>query len=200
MKAVILALLGLPVVLCLSGCATTSPAPETCADYAAIETSPYVLPYTPGTAHQVVQGNCAAPHEPWTHFGVQRYAYDFAMPIGTPIVAARAGTVVFVLDTFLDTQHGKNQGNALVILHDDGTYALYGHLTAGGARVHLGQIIHQGEVIALSGNSGQSPLPHLHFQVSACGDLAHCPTLPISFRNVAPATPRLSVEAAYSAE
>jgi len=184
-------------------CATTSrmqTTQTTCANYLDCEKSSYILPFLPGEKHKVIQGNCAEPKNPWTHFGILRYAYDFAMPIGTPIVAARNGTVLFVRDEFTDNDHGKNQGNAIVLLQEDGTFALYAHITHKGSKVKVGQIVKQGDIIALSGNSGESPIPHLHFQVNACGDFSKCESLPISFRNVTPNVNVLEKDSEYEAK
>ena len=154
------------------------------------ETSPYVLPYRVGTSHEVVQGNCTPSwyggwnsHQepaPWA------YAYDFLMPIGTPIVAARGGTVVYVLESLADDHWDKE--NLLIIEHSDGTHSAYAHLTQWGSLVEEGQQVAQGEQIALAGMSGNTDTPHLHFQVSPCTDIgsASCRSLPVTFRNTTP--------------
>lgn len=172
---------------------------EQCTAYPPQLNSPYILPYAAGQAHPVIQGNCAPREHPWTHFGAARYAYDFGMPIGTPVLAAREGAVGFVRDNFSDDEHGKNQGNVVILVHPDGTVALYGHLTKNGALVKVGQIVRQGERIGTSGNSGESPTPHLHFQVIACGDFNTCPTVPVTFKNAEPPAQRLEKDAAYTA-
>jgi murein DD-endopeptidase MepM/ murein hydrolase activator NlpD len=170
-----------------------------CGGYQDWKVSPYILPFSPGQKCMVMQGNCSPAKSPWTHFGKLKYAYDFAMPIGTPIVAARSGTVLFVRDEFTDNDHGKNQGNAIVLLQEDGTYSLYAHITNRGSRVKVGQIIKQGDTIAVSGNSGESPAPHLHFQVNACGDFTKCESLPVTFRNASPDSRRLDQGSEYDA-
>jgi murein DD-endopeptidase MepM/ murein hydrolase activator NlpD len=187
----------------LNSCASTSSANfknEPCENYIDNNKSFYVLPFLPGEKHKLIQGNCEKNENPWTHFGSMRYAYDFEMPIGTTIIAARKGTVIFVRDEFTDNDHGKDQGNAIVIVHEDGTIALYGHMTYKGSKVKVGQIVQQGEAIALSGNSGESPFPHLHFQVNECGDFEKCETLPITFSNVYPSVTRLEKNCEYEAK
>ncbi|GAK53605.1 peptidase M23B [Candidatus Moduliflexus flocculans] len=174
---------------------------ETCVGYPDAQTSAYLLPYETGASYRVFQGNCAPPKAPWTHYAKARYAYDVEMPIGAKIVAARAGTVVFIREQFTDRQHAQEQGNALVVLHDDNTVALYGHLTQNGALAELGQRVEQGETIALSGNSGQSGnVPHLHFQVNACPDFDACESVPVTFRNARPNPGRLIQGERYTAE
>jgi len=88
------------------------------------------------------------------------YAVDFPLPEGTPVLAARAGTVMQVVDS-------HDQGSLLRVLHDDGSMALYAHLQAASARVRPGQAVAAGQAIALSGNTGHSSGPHLHFVVQA---------------------------------
>lgn len=172
---------------------------ETCTNYPDWHTSQYILPYMVGETYTVIQGNCEPSEYPWTHYDKLKFAYDFGMPIGTNIIAARSGTVVFVRDQFTDNDHGKDQGNAIVLLQEDGKYALYAHITHKGSKVKVGQIVNQGEPIALSGNSGESPTPHLHFQVNECGDFIKCPSIPISFRNASPYTLRLDKGRDYTA-
>ena len=93
-----------------------------------------------------------------------RYALDIAMPVGTPIVAARAGVV---LETH-NSQAGRGPnpaGNFVRILHNDGTMGVYLHLQQQSVRVAVGQRVAIGETIARSGNTGNSTGPHLHFVV-----------------------------------
>jgi hypothetical protein len=98
-----------------------------------------------------------------------RYGIDFAADIGTPVLAARAGTVMELEDghAFAGANNPEALGRANYIrmLHSDGTMGLYAHLDTGGARVRVGQRVRQGDVIGLSGNSGYTSGPHLHFAV-----------------------------------
>jgi murein DD-endopeptidase MepM/ murein hydrolase activator NlpD len=57
------------------------------------------------------------------------------------------------------------RANAVVIKHDDGTQAIYGHLRHNGALVQPGDTVRQGQLIAYSGSTGYSAFPHLHFSV-----------------------------------
>lgn len=93
------------------------------------------------------------------------YAVDFPVPESTPVLAARAGRVMQVVDS-------QEQGSLLRILHSDGSMALYAHLQAGSAKVRPGQSVAVGQAIALSGNTGHSSGPHLHFVVQANTGLA----------------------------
>lgn len=100
-----------------------------------------------------------------------RHAVDFAAEIGTPVLAARAGTVMEVESDFaragLDTEQYARSANFVRIVHDDGTMALYAHLQQAGVLVRAGQHVRKAEVIGLSGNTGFTTGPHLHFAVQA---------------------------------
>lgn len=85
---------------------------------------------------------------------------DVAVPIGTPIRAAGGGTVVEVGD---DAKYGK----FVRLEHRDGYETLYAH--ASQILVKQGEKIPSGRAIALSGNTGQSTAPHLHFEVRQGG-------------------------------
>jgi murein DD-endopeptidase MepM/ murein hydrolase activator NlpD len=202
MSKLIYFLVSITISILLTGCFWTNNAHQhdVCSSYSDHKDSYYILPYAKGEVYSVIQGNCTLREHPWTHYGNLKYAYDFGMPVGTTIIAARAGTVVFVRDNFTDNDHGKNQGNAIVLLHEDGTYALYAHITNRGSKVKVGQIVKQGDRIALSGNSGESPIPHLHFQVNECGDFSTCQSMPVSFRNARPQTVPLVKDMTYTAE
>ena len=101
----------------------------------------------------------------YSHFTREgRYAMDFAMPEGTPIIAARGGVVVKTEN--LQAGRGTHpSGNFVRILHPDGTMGVYLHLMQGSVVVGEGQRVAQGELLARSGNTGRSSGPHLHFVV-----------------------------------
>ena len=96
-----------------------------------------------------------------------RYALDFAAEIGTPVLAARSGTVMQVESDFskagLKREKYGGRANFVRIVHDDGSMALYAHLKADGALVRVGQRVSAGQQIGLSGNTGFTTGPHLHF-------------------------------------
>jgi murein DD-endopeptidase MepM/ murein hydrolase activator NlpD len=108
----------------------------------------------------------------YSHHDLQnRHAVDFAAAIGTPVIAARTGTVMEVEADFaragLDTETFAGRANFVRIVHDDGTMALYAHLDVDGVRVRVGQRVRKGEAIGFSGNTGFTAGPHLHFTVQA---------------------------------
>ncbi len=118
-------------------------------------------------------------------------AIDFKMPIGTPVYATAAGAVDFVSvdsrncnplthvpagGTYADAiqwciDHGMN-GTRIRILHDDGTFSMYVHLSRirAGISAQPSTRVTAGELIAWSGNSGISTGPHLHYsKINAAG-------------------------------
>ena len=176
---------------------------ENCpAVYPPQESSPYVLPYEPGQSF-VSGGNCNQTHR---RNARDQYAYDFVtsldpiltMPIGTRIVAARGGQVTFVEERWADGTRISGQENMLLVRHADGTVAVYMHLTTNGALVEVGEVVEQGQIIALSGDSGNSDGGHLHFEVlQGC---AGCGSIPITFRNTRPHPRGLIKFEAYRAD
>lgn len=97
-----------------------------------------------------------------------KYSIDFECNQGTPIYAARDGTVVFLKDSSNEGGPDRKywlKGNRIVLKHDHSEYSAYEHLKYQGATVVLGQKVKAGEVIGYSGNTGYSFSPHLHFEV-----------------------------------
>ena len=81
----------LVLVGCGGGGGSGSPgsAAASCGPYPEQTTSLYILPYEVGTGHRMVHGNCTAPGTSHQAGGTRQYAYDFEMPIGTILIAAR---------------------------------------------------------------------------------------------------------------
>ena len=86
-------------------------------------------------------------------------AIDYAVSPGTTVMAAADGVVMSTAD--LTSSYGTN----VVIRHANGTQTYYGHGTRGSICVRPGQIVKKGEKIMLSGSTGNSSGPHLHFEV-----------------------------------
>jgi murein DD-endopeptidase MepM/ murein hydrolase activator NlpD len=135
--------------------------------------TPYIygLPYPHGLTFAVLQGF----HGSFSHRGSNEYAVDFNCPVATPVVATRPGVVVAInasaqgsgtTPEFLDDR----RANFVVVRHDDGTLGEYMHLSPSGVEVHPGQRVERGQELALSGNTGFSSTPHLHFQVMTAAD------------------------------
>jgi hypothetical protein len=120
----------------------------------------YDLPFEKGLSFTVNQGyNGIFSHK-------NENALDFNMPIGTNILAANDGVVVAIVDTFIGaclTEACKKKANYILIRHNDGTFAYYAHIQYAGAKVNVGQIVKKDYMIAVSGNTGYTKGPHLHF-------------------------------------
>jgi murein DD-endopeptidase MepM/ murein hydrolase activator NlpD len=83
---------------------------------------------------------------------------DFAVPRGTPVMAAGSGTI-----SYAGTANGF--GNLLVINHANGYSTAYAHLSRFGAGMRQGTRVRQGEVVAFSGMTGLATGPHLHYEI-----------------------------------
>ncbi len=125
---------------------------------------PYVFPFEEGTQRRVSQGYNGR----YSHRGWQRYSLDFGMPIGTPVCAVRDGMIVDVKQDSGKSGRARRysqHANYITLSHGDGTYSQYVHLDKFGSLVEVGTKVTQGQVIGLSGNTGRSKGPHLHFMV-----------------------------------
>jgi len=140
----------------------------------------YLLPYESGKSYRVLQGYGSR----FSHVGLEQYAVDFNMSVGTPVHAARAGVVARV-------EEASNKGcwedgcgayaNYVVILHNDGTTGEYYHLQQNGALVEVGDNVAAGQKIALSGNTGHTTMPHLHFAVYRAAEWGNTQSIPVRF-------------------
>jgi murein DD-endopeptidase MepM/ murein hydrolase activator NlpD len=93
--------------------------------------------------------------------GAQFHAgLDISVPPGTPVQAAQAGTVAFA-------GYNGAYGKVVKLEHANGFSTLYAHNSR--LLVYVGQTIQAGQVICLSGSSGRSTGPHLHFEVHKDG-------------------------------
>jgi murein DD-endopeptidase MepM/ murein hydrolase activator NlpD len=122
----------------------------------------YHLPYEENKAHLVVQGYFSR----YTH--KNRAALDFKMKRGTKICAARDGVVVRLKED--GNKGGSNPkyrpfGNFVVIQHADSSRTGYWHLQFNSVLVNVGDTVKQGQIIGLSGKTGYTYFPHLHFIV-----------------------------------
>src|SRR5436190_23218697 len=125
----------------------------------------YAMPLTPGR-YVVMQG----PRGSYSHFAGSgsENAVDWTCPIGTVVCAAREGRDVGVRQQ--PTVGGPDRkfrpfANYVIIKHADGTFADYVHLKPEGALVKIGDEVKVGQPIGLSGQTGFTSAPHLHFSV-----------------------------------
>jgi murein DD-endopeptidase MepM/ murein hydrolase activator NlpD len=127
------------------------------------------LPWEKGQSYQCIQ----AFHGEYSHHDEVAYAVDFDMPQGTPVVAARDGVVVSVIQHFTEGGPSRayyDKANVVMLAHSDGTVTRYLHLQPRSVKVRLGQNVSTGDILALSGNTGMSSGPHLHFEVARPGE------------------------------
>ena len=87
---------------------------------------------------------------------------DFAVPTGTPVMAAGAGSISFM-------GWANGYGNFVVINHSNGYATAYGHLSRFAAGLRRGAHLSQGEVFAYSGMTGLATGPHLHYEIRVNG-------------------------------
>ncbi len=87
---------------------------------------------------------------------------DFAVPTGTPVMAAGAGTIQFM-------GRAGGLGNNVQIVHGNGYATSYSHLSRFAPGMRRGARVRQGQVFAYSGNTGLSTGPHLHYEIRANG-------------------------------
>lgn len=93
-------------------------------------------------------------------WGKMHEGIDIAVSEGTPVKAAECGTVTFAGD-------GGTYGNLVRIDHGNGVVTAYAHLSK--INVSVGQTVNSETQIALSGNTGRSTGPHLHFEIVKSG-------------------------------
>lgn len=157
----------------------------------------YKLPYPSGSAYQVTQaynpsaGMARCQHsvtgvfvdDPACSHNVNpnhHHAVDFALPLNTPILASRSGTVFF-------TGYNSVYGNYVKVRHDNdsGKITLYAHLNS--ISVNSGQNVSQGEEVGKSGNTPLSPSQgnyHLHFEHRSSDSLSDQINIPIVFDEI----------------
>ena len=124
----------------------------------------YALPFLKGKRYKIIQGH----NTRFTHNGLSKYAIDFRMNVGQTICAMRDGVVVGLKK---DSNKGgrnkkyRNDGNYILLYHEDGLFTQYVHLKKEGVLVKMGDSVKKAQPIGFSGNTGYSTEPHLHFGV-----------------------------------
>lgn len=136
-----------------------------------------------GARHQLFQGHRGSfSHQAGSP---DEYAHDWDLAENSVVQAAREGVVVGVRQDSNArgvTDRFSHSSNYVIIRHGDGTYGEYLHLMQDGALVKLGDTVQAGQAIALSGNTGLSSRPHLHFAVFRVIDGSTRETLPVKFK------------------
>ena len=147
---------------------------------------PYRVPFGVGSTYLISQ---AFPSRITHTTPDSEYAVDIALPDGTPIYAAREGTVINARhDSFRGAAAAVmlDQANVIEILHSDGTIGIYAHLHWDSIRVRIGAHVARGQYIANSGNTGFTSGPHLHFAVIRNAGAENV-SIPIEFAGIADA-------------
>jgi len=124
----------------------------------------YALPYEEDASFVVLQAYGSR----LSHRGPEYYTIDFRMREGTPVLSAREGVVVEAVAGERGacwTNGCESHANRVIVRHSDGSLARYFHLAAGRVAVVSGQRVERGQLLGLSGNTGLSTTPHLHFGV-----------------------------------
>lgn len=157
--------------------------------------SPYVLPWDTGLEYKTGLVNCSESFH--AEGNPDQYAYDFQMPIGTVFTAARGGVVFEIVED--QPSEGGGPGNHVVIDHGDGTYSYYLHSPQNGIGVEVGQTVSRGDILGITGQSGQAGYPHLHFIVVRNDPAWPYVSIPISFSNASPQHVPLNTLTIYEA-
>lgn len=150
----------------------------------------YALPFDEVTPHMVGQAFGGKK----THFKPSTYhSVDFLMLVGTPVLAAREGTVAKTIQGHTTHCYEPKEpelcsnayGNEVFVLHDDGTFAIYEHLDSSenGIVVERGQKVSRKQLLGHSGYTGFTSAPHLHFTVLKSTSAGALKTVPYVFQN-----------------
>lgn len=183
---------------CAQSCTVAPPGTN---DYCGTGAGGYYLPWAAGATYTCTQGNngdiCGSNNG--DHTGVQAYAWDFGLPVGTPVLATRGGTVTVAAtyappgaacsggctqpfgsaDFWNCCNYCLNRSNWVNVDHGDGTVSTYWHLSS--VAVSVGQQVSTGAVLGHSGNTGCSSGPHLHYQTMGNCPTGYCQSIPTTF-------------------
>ena len=140
----------------------------------------YELPFQKGKRYKIIQsfGGKFSHNKSYS-----KYAIDFGLPIGDTITAARRGKVYFVKED--SKEHCRtikciDMANKIYIIHDDGTMAHYVHLDFEGALVEVGDTVEANQPIGISGMTGFTTIPHLHFVLYKARSIS----IPFTFKGI----------------
>jgi len=147
------------------------------------KTSPYILPFPPGTSFKTGLTNCSSSYHGANY--PDRYAFDFDVAIGSHFYASRGGKVVYIKED--QPSEGGGSGNWVVIDHLDNTFGIYLHSPKNGILVKEGSTVEKGDLLGETGRSGLAGYPHLHFIVVQNDYQWPYDAIPITFKNILPA-------------
>jgi hypothetical protein len=143
----------------------------------------YKLPFPAGESTWVIQGNNSSLNHNNANSN-QKFSWDFRRPCGSPVLAARGGTVTTLPIDTNDGMGGSN--NQIAVVHTDGTVAYYLHIEKGSVPLRLKTVpatVVAGEQIARVGSVGNSLTGHVHFMVRQT-TASNAPTIGVSFTDV----------------
>ena len=130
--------------------------------------SKIALPIPENKAVQIVQGYNGS----YSHFkATSKFAIDFELNVGDTIFAAYEGFAVQVREGYTkggnDIKLLDHANNIIIYNPQTGLFFQYSHLAFQGALVEVGEWVKQGQPIGISGMTGYTDIPHLHFNVLA---------------------------------
>ena len=140
----------------------------------------YNLPFQKGKTYKIIQsfGGRFSHNKPHS-----KYAVDIGLAVGDTITAARSGKVFYVKEDSKEhcrTSKCIDMANKIYIIHDDGTMAHYVHLDFEGALVNVGDTVEVNQPIGISGMTGFTTIPHLHFVLYKARSIS----IPFKFRGI----------------
>lgn len=140
------------------------------------------FPWPKGKTYKIVQAyNGSFSHQ--SKFS--KYAIDFNMKVGDSITAALDGYVVGVVEGHTrggNDRRYRDYANFITIYHPEyGIYTQYVHLKKDGALVEIGEEVKANQPIGLSGKTGYTSTPHLHFNVLAANKGEDMRSIPVYF-------------------
>lgn len=128
------------------------------------------LDLLPGSGNGFMEYECGNTHGYDGHDGIDIAVNDFRLADqGVPVIAVAGGEVVSVTFNQFDRNLWppyQGTGNGVWVRHDDGRYVFYWHLRQNSIPVQLGERVSAGQLLGYVASSGNSPIPHLHFQLN----------------------------------
>jgi len=140
----------------------------------------YELPFQKGKRYKIIQSFGGKFSHSKKH---SKFALDIGLAIGDTITAARKGRVFFVKEDSKEhcrTRKCVDMANKIYIIHNDGTMAHYVHLDFEGALVNVGDTVEANQPIGISGMTGFTTIPHLHFVLYKSGS----ESIPFVFKGI----------------
>lgn len=129
-------------------------------------------------------------YESGSMFKTDGSSFEDFYGFGAPVLATSDCKVFSAEDKYEDNPLKKasttspKQGNNVVLDCGNGEFAMYAHLKRGSIKVKTGDVVKTGQQIAALGNSGNSPLPHLHFHLQDGPTWLQGEGLPVSFEKI----------------